>query len=208
LLGCKTGDAACLSPRLLSAALVSARFPFVTPAARISLGPGADRRFVDGGYFENSGVETAQDLLLQIGRRDGVTFHLIAMDFPVKAGAERDRPHWLGEIMSPVRAFLNARGARGELAKRQAENWARREQDGIRYHSATLDDRAAQFTLGWTLSARTFDQIEFEIWNDSSAGRLDKKCLEKEQVQNRELLAGMAGLPMPETGLSVCPQGR
>src|SRR5262249_45412635 len=58
-----------LNFRLSTAASVSARFPWVSPAATI---PAKDEfsppsikktRLVDGGYFDNSGVETAVDLL-------------------------------------------------------------------------------------------------------------------------------------------------
>lgn len=46
---------------LSSAALLSARFPYITPAGRITTG-GVARRFVDGGYFENSGAGTITDI--------------------------------------------------------------------------------------------------------------------------------------------------
>ncbi|MHA1529541.1 MAG: patatin-like phospholipase family protein [Alphaproteobacteria bacterium] len=203
LLGCAAGApgaALCRSPRLLSAALVSARFPVVTPAARMDFPDGTERRYVDGGYFENSAVETAEDLHAQIGRHKNVSFHLIAMDFPGQDGTGRDRPYWLGEIMSPVRAFLNARGARGELAKRRAE----RTSSWTEYRSASLDDQAAQFTLGWMLSTRTFDQIEFEIANDDVAGDIGRTCLGPEQRNNRDLLAEIAGLPGLPSELPDC----
>jgi hypothetical protein len=200
LLGCAAGEP-CQSPRLLSAALVSARFPIVTPAARMSVG-NTERRYVDGGYFENSGVETAEDLLSEIDPPEGVTFHLIVLDFPGIEGAKRDRPRWLGEIMSPVRAFLNARGARGELAKRRAD----RPSSTTEYRSATLDDQAAQFTLGWMLSTRTFDQIEFEIDNDDVDCAIGEKRLSQEQRENRALLAEIAGLPKPADGPPRCPE--
>ncbi|MEL6979891.1 MAG: hypothetical protein AAGM38_14570, partial [Pseudomonadota bacterium] len=54
---------------------VSARFPFITPAAsmRLKRNPDSDAgagfhklRLVDGGYYENSGVETVQDLVLEM----------------------------------------------------------------------------------------------------------------------------------------------
>ena len=54
--------------RLSTAAVISARFPWVTPAATVPigddrLGPQAKIRLVDGGYVDNSGVETALDLI-------------------------------------------------------------------------------------------------------------------------------------------------
>jgi hypothetical protein len=58
---------------LSTAAFVSARFPWVTPAATIDLANGclAEKpvkkvRLVDGGYIDNSGVETALDLIAEM----------------------------------------------------------------------------------------------------------------------------------------------
>ncbi len=76
--------------------------------------------------------------------------------------------------------------------------------DWIECRSATLDDQAAQFTLGWTLSTQTFGQIEFEIANDEVAGAIGRNCLTPEQRDNRVLLAEIAGLPEPTSKLSLC----
>lgn len=51
--------------RLSTAAFISARFPWITPAATIKgsrFGPKQTVKLVDGGYVDNSGVETSLDL--------------------------------------------------------------------------------------------------------------------------------------------------
>ncbi len=60
--------------RLSTAALISARFPVISPAGviRNDAVPGYGDRVVDGGYFENSGLTTALDLAQALNSQ-GVT---------------------------------------------------------------------------------------------------------------------------------------
>jgi hypothetical protein len=49
---------------LATAAHNTARFPYVSPAGRLRAASGADQgHIVDGGYFENSGADTARDVI-------------------------------------------------------------------------------------------------------------------------------------------------
>ncbi|MER9791699.1 hypothetical protein [Mesorhizobium sp. M0213] len=48
---------------VIEAAGVSARFPWITPTARLRVSETADRFLADGGYFENSGADTVLDLI-------------------------------------------------------------------------------------------------------------------------------------------------
>lgn len=128
--------------RLSTAAGISARFPWVTPAATIPvgdarLGKSKKIRLVDGGYVDNSGVETALNLLEAIQPRveainrpplfpAGVTggtapvtaskkvrVKLIVLsggDYPVRTTFA------LGEILEPVRALLSTRSSRAYVA--------------------------------------------------------------------------------------------
>lgn len=50
-------------PSLIDAAGVSARFPWITPTGRLSVGRGKDLVLADGGYFDNSGADTILDLI-------------------------------------------------------------------------------------------------------------------------------------------------
>ncbi len=49
-----------------TAAFISARFPWLTPTARLQVSDKSFRVLGDGGYFENSGADTAMDLIQQI----------------------------------------------------------------------------------------------------------------------------------------------
>jgi len=51
---------------LMEAAGISARFPWITPTARVDLSDKEFRILADGGYFENSGAETVLDFVSEI----------------------------------------------------------------------------------------------------------------------------------------------
>ncbi len=205
----------CSSPSILAASLVSARFPLITPAAKIAVGknPKRDAHFVDGGYFENTGIETAVDLINSLKGANGQKeITLVTMDFPERPTSiiNSSRDLSFGEIWSPFRALSATRRARGELAWRRASNTP-----GLNRHlSISLDDRNEEFTLGWILAESTFDRIECHIWNDEVCNPLSKlakpeelpltpsteRCEDREirranRVNIRALVTGIAPKP-------------
>jgi hypothetical protein len=104
-----------------TAAVISARFPVVTPAGWLRGGEGDlpyKIRLVDGGYYDNSGIETALALIASLirdrpdlMRQTELILIVFTHDHRVIFGRKDD--YFLGEIMSPVRAMLNARVSRG-----------------------------------------------------------------------------------------------
>lgn len=132
-----------------SAAMASARFPFVTGSLTIPMGLDLTPddpsdpiavQLVDGGYYDNSGGETLEELVRLLNSRfgDKVEFHVIAF-----AGTDQDRaltplhPAWApsreepssmyftnlrhnnvpwSDALSPGRTFMTSRGFRGQLA--------------------------------------------------------------------------------------------
>lgn len=116
--------------RLATAAHDSARFAYVSPAGRLLSAAGRDYdHVVDGGYFENSGAATLQDVLYVANRsprRDRLRFVVLYLCnsagrcWGADAGADPATPQLqppdLTELFAPVRALLGARDARGELA--------------------------------------------------------------------------------------------
>lgn len=129
---------------LSTAAGMSARFPWVTPAATVHVEdekfkPSKKLRLVDGGYVDNSGVETALDLIQCLAELqkefadkatdsaaflpDGKTrykrirIHLIVLsggDYPARDS------YALGEAMEPIRTLLSARSSRAYVAIERA----------------------------------------------------------------------------------------
>jgi hypothetical protein len=125
-----------------TAAHLSARFTYVSPAARIERDKPRRAlwgRLVDGGYFDNSGAATASDLLDAIRTSDSgpstpvgpspgkrpVFLILIIKNDPHAPSALatsvreplQPPPRFFSEVTAPVQALLEARDARGMLAE-------------------------------------------------------------------------------------------
>lgn len=157
---------------LSTAAVASARFPYLTPAAwfwplsenkRGATTPsgvaseGRRVRIVDGGYFENSGVATASDLVARLEeivlkRRLPVEIHMIVLTY----GRYPERKHYaFGEFLAPIRSLLNTRESRTlstiALADREMGTI-----DGAapvrRLQRVTVSDFYTPLPLGWRLS--------------------------------------------------------
>ncbi|MEN3369282.1 MAG: hypothetical protein V7609_1425 [Verrucomicrobiota bacterium] len=137
--GLPATKAGCFIP-LSTAADMSARFSYVSPAGRF---PGGSH-VVDGGYFENSGATTALEIVLRIKEwcrfsnitnvdvkvimisndpRKGSLMIAPAKPAPEPPGPKRSKPvtsqgDFLGDLMSPPYALLNTRNARGVYAQK------------------------------------------------------------------------------------------
>jgi hypothetical protein len=137
--GLPATKAACNIP-LSTAADMSARFTYVSPAGRFPNGS----HVVDGGYFENSGATTALEIVTRI--KDVCRFANITnvsvkvimisndprkgslMIAPAKPGPEppglkrsesvTSKPNFLGDLLAPPAALMNTRDARGIYAQK------------------------------------------------------------------------------------------
>jgi hypothetical protein len=136
------------NPPLSTAAFLSARFPLVTPAGFISSENGKVR-YVDGGYYENSGTATAYNILMSLKVGDAYLYDelrakqpseilpvIIRIGVPLpesdKARSDighassQDRTRYRGsglnEALSPIKTLLNTRGSRGNDAVRQLQS--------------------------------------------------------------------------------------
>ena len=125
---------------LSTAAGISARFPWLTPAATIDVSDGRigskhrKLRLVDGGYVDNSGVETILDLLQSTAAVRGkiekyatenkkfndnkTPYRKIQVNLIVLSGGSyTERSSFaLGETMEPIRGLLSARASRAYVA--------------------------------------------------------------------------------------------
>jgi hypothetical protein len=199
---------------LSTAAHLSARFTYVSPAGTIRTSRGdVWRHVVDGGYFENSGSATAVELMQQMrevadavqeekSRQVSLMLILVRNDPRAASVCERDldtlppaHPHtYLSDLLSPVRALLSARVARGRLAEETALNLVRgfhggtesvqspRCRDGCVFEFS-LGGGTVEPPLGWSLSARGRKDMD---------EHLDRQRIKFECIQG--LLTG-AGCP-------------
>ena len=174
---------------LSTAVGLSARFPWLTPAGSLTsecgpFGKPIKTRLVDGGYFDNSGVETALDLIDRIegtlkltgGRADGpesprVALHLIVLttsEFPKRDG------YGLGDVLEPIRGLLSTREARIPITIDRGYRQLAIAAPGTsatepsradlldRLHKATFHNPIYRMPLGWRISAASRDIIDIQ----------------------------------------------
>ena len=144
---------------LSSAAHLSARFTYVSPAASVYNGANQlQAHLVDGGYFENTGADTAAALISAVntaakGPLSNIQIYvlLISNDPGALTAADSLPPPevWLIEVRAPVAALLNARDARGREAAAVIGTLV-----GAGSHALPLglDKSRVALPLGWTLS--------------------------------------------------------
>jgi hypothetical protein len=167
--------------RLSTAAHNSARFTYVSPAGSVH-GPKDGKNgkltllehIVDGGYFENSGAATAADVISILQAKQNsrpFTIHLILIKFEARLSDPSDPcktsampapgpTRFLNESLSPLRALLATRGARGDLAYAEALGLPQ-----VVSHQFVLTQasKGIILPLGWLLSGRTRNAIDLQI---------------------------------------------
>jgi hypothetical protein len=184
---------------LSTAAMLSARFTFATPAGWYTdytrklegdkqVVVSQKKRLVDGGYFENSGTRTALDLIndikrseLFIGEKKKVEIKLIVLTSTVFV---EQTSFGFGEIASPLLALNSTRGARTPItiASARLELGDNPPERMFRAHilqKVTLRKIGYDLPLGWRLTKLTQHLIKLQ--NGNVAGcKGSRKYLEQE----------------------------
>ena len=165
---------------LLAAAVASARFPIISSAATLPC-PEPDWRVVDGGYFENSGLTTALELINHIARGASaanrkVRVVLIRLENGEATTSSSDTANrtqkedgpTASDLRTPMQAFMATRDARADnarsIADRAADKGVQKFGPGCPASHARDCVRFEQFIiklqrcnipipLGWSLSA-------------------------------------------------------
>jgi hypothetical protein len=166
--------------RLGQAVGISARFPWILPAAEVKRGEEI-LRLVDGGYFDNSGIESALDLIealipLRDSPPQNMNFEIHLITF---TAFQYDAPSsWTGldDLLSPVRALLSSRESRGAMSYERAAG-ARFFECGYHpncppppyyiYPAATLDQQDLTLALALQMSSDSLNLIQAEVGDPS-----------------------------------------
>ena len=167
--------------RVSTAVANSTRFTYVSPAGTLVRGendnggspvecsPGSScEHVVDGGYFENSGAATASDILDVIRRHPRahrIRPHVIFISFRMGNPAPLEPELVANEVMSPVRALLSTRGARGTQAVAELKQSV----GGGNHTTFELVQTKTVFPLGWLLADRTRNLIDAQMGPHSGA---------------------------------------
>ena len=144
---------------LKTAALFSARFPIVSPAAYIenkdnkSLG-----KLLDGGFYDNSGLSTALSLsrfITDFTSTDSTTSMVPVIIFIRNANlGSKDSIKTSSELNAPIKAFYNSWLTNTEQKVKDME-WLSHK-IGFKFIQIRLDhtpkEDGTEYPLGWTLS--------------------------------------------------------
>jgi hypothetical protein len=164
---------------LSTAAHMSARFTYVSPAGTLVKDGRPHGRVVDGGYFENSGATTTLEVLQaidQLAAEDArwekvQPFVIHISNEPVEAQFGADSlsgapghpliapRQLLNEALSPLWTLLNTRNARG-LYARETVMWHAGPQNFLHFG---LCRRSSNVPLGWVLSQSTRDRMQDQL---------------------------------------------
>lgn len=179
---------------LSTAVHMSARFTYVSPAGSIKRldRPGKDSwiRVVDGGYFENSGAVTANEILTKIQNAAEeheanikiVVIQIRNSPIPIEKDREEnyDKRIFVSEVLSPVQALLHVREARGyqareELSQRVGDN---------NFNFTLCKLKGTTLPLGWMLSKKARDEMEKQLTGRqggkaTTCDKTNKKNLDK-----------------------------
>jgi hypothetical protein len=153
-------DAETADISLATAVSLSARFPLILPAGRYR-NQGGPYRFADGAYFENSGVETAIDMINSIKETLSTDPNLLRPEFRIIILKDRSDPAQeldaLSEFGAPLLTLNRTRVERGNLAIRRAPNVFEKT------YVVELQHTVFPMPLGLTLSRSTQSLIKMQI---------------------------------------------
>ncbi|NKK90903.1 hypothetical protein GFL95_06380 [Rhizobium leguminosarum bv. viciae] len=138
---------------LMSMAGTSARFPFISPPGFIDDKEIGRRHFVDGGYYDNTGLETALSLFRAIKRMKTVPIVVIHIGNQPACNQEDASPHTLPR---PTRCaslfFADNGGTYSDLAAQPQSILF-----GVRSHQANLLRRSLEDTITDSNKDRKWD---------------------------------------------------
>jgi predicted acylesterase/phospholipase RssA len=173
---------------LITAAFMSARFPIITPAALV-LTKGKTQRYVDGGYFENSGVTAATDLIQAIKDKEilkSVRFIVLRIvNGSTQELAHSQKSSYFSEISAPVLALYRTNDARERSALKALRGLEEQHPAGRGCEQVGTSPKIEEITfqlvqrkevplpLGWYLSAGARREIAAQLGEEEN-----RKCFE------------------------------
>jgi hypothetical protein len=165
----------------VTAARLSASFPYVTPAAR-STAPGLQPHVVDGGYYDNYGMSTLVEWLDEALCQDQlaatrtvssvlvIQIHgaPVTADSNPKANKLSDRG-WFFQMLAPLLTLDHVRGA-GQIAHNDLElgQLQQRWFGAVPIHSVTLEFPDQNAPLSWHLTRQQKERV-LDRWMNCQA---------------------------------------
>ncbi|HMN07031.1 MAG TPA: hypothetical protein PKD45_15050 [Flavobacteriales bacterium] len=171
-----------------SCAMLSARFPYVSPAGGVPMGTDSIKRtdyFVDGGYFDNSGAGLVLEMLMEL-RHDTALAPLFAQFAPIVLHISNGLPNdtvpgpvnsVLNDLLAPVVTIAGAYGQQTDVnnlrLQRYMDNssWAWYEVNLFKKHTP------AYYPMSWVMSRAPRDSMRARVKNDPDIGLLATRLM-------------------------------
>ena len=182
--------------RLSTAAFLSARFPYISPSAKLD----GLHHFMDGGTWDNSGAETSLQVLNVFERvrsrliREDPIFNRIKPQFlslpnSILTTEQIGKPGNLFELLAPPKGILNSRVGYTKKSDGWNYSFSRLKHYGF-YQFRPTDERLPKSTLspvlplGWQMSEYAMTKLRFNVSRDSSAIDQVLACLGMSRKKN------------------------
>lgn len=153
--------------RVSSAVLLSARFPYLTPAALIIDKNNKRWGHVgDGGYYENLGISTILDIYTRLRAISDLKNIPLKVSFifirNTKDFSKTTALSSLYEVMAPIEGYLNVWYKSGGYNLNMIKNLSLRKNDQILNFSLPRFENDI-IPLGWSLSKQATDYIDSQV---------------------------------------------
>jgi hypothetical protein len=142
---------------------ISARFPLVSPAATIQHGCDQQYHYVDGGYFENKGATTLNEVLGAIRKSPfsrRADFYVIQFNFGPDNLGDPKGIALFSQIREIINGIYNVRAGHTDHSKELLRRATEAPSDSSVFISLDLQRNSKQVPLNWTLSRRAVDDVD------------------------------------------------
>lgn len=155
-----------------TAVLLSARFPYFSPAARIYSADTIWGHVVDGGYFENDGATTCFEIITAVKNSDyGKCIRSIVVSITNDPSKENNPLRFLNEAIEPPYGLLGVRGAHTECADITLEQYIYKINGEYIPFNLSLSGRDVE--MNWYLSEKARGKAE-KFWIDNSSVHIER----------------------------------
>jgi len=162
---------------MIQAAMASASFPLLQPPYSLTVDNRA-LNFVDGGYVDNSGTDTALDMFKALDKsaaEGGADLQLIVLtDTLPKVDITGANGKGFSEMISPITTLLNVRAQMSDRALKATDEYILGSDashpagggEGVkRLQYVKLDQRSVALPLGWKISRTELDYVRLLLGN-------------------------------------------
>jgi cation transport regulator ChaC len=174
---------------VVTAARLGASFPYVSPATR-ALTDNLEPHVVDGGYYDNFGVDSLSSWLDQAlegldkdGRPKPDVLVIQIRSFPTGADMDLHKKGWFYQSYAPINALLSVRTTAQLVRDRDELKLLQKKWAAVNFQFATFEFPGKDAPLSWQLTQRQKDTIEAE-WHDALTNPQNKNHCELLSVRS------------------------